>query len=145
MPGNFENFNYLCISRSPSLCLCCDPGPCSQFVFTCPCTQFFIYRSWPSICICKVLAPNLCLPTVTETLHLPALVPKLYLPALTPAMAPNLYLPVQGKILLLLTQLLVLSLPLLLPPPLLLQLLLLPLKIITRSAFAAAKSALNGP
>ena len=82
------------------------PGPGPQFVFT----------------------ANLCLPTLTETLHLPALVPKLYLPTLTPAMAPNLHLPVQGKILLLLLpQILVLSLPLPLPPPLLLQLLLLPL------------------
>ena len=88
----------------PALWLAPGPGP--QFVFT----------------------ANLCLPTLTETLHLPALVPKLYLPTLTPAMAPNLHLPVQGKILLLLLpQILVLSLPLPLPPPLLLQLLLLPL------------------
>ena len=68
-------------------------------------------------------------------------------------MAPNLYLPVQDKILLLLPQPLVLSLPLALPPPLIIQLLLLPLLllllliiiIITRDAFAAANSALNDP
>ena len=61
---------------------------------------------------------NLHLPILTKTLHLPALVPKLSLPILTPAIAPNLYLPVQGKILtLLLPQVLVLSLPLPPPPP----------------------------
>ena len=59
-------------------------------------------------------------------------------------MAPNFYLPVQVKVLLLLPQILVLSLPLPLPPPLLLQLLLLLLLIITRDTFAAAKSILNG-
>ena len=72
------------------------------------------------------LGPNFSLPTLTETLHLAALVPKLFLPTLALAMAPNFYLPIQVKILLLLLpQPLVLSLSLLLPPPLLLQLLLL--------------------
>ena len=92
------------------------------------------------------LALNLYLPNLTETLQLPALVLKLYLPILTPAMGPNLYLPVQDKIVLLLPQLLVLSLPLPLLPRLILQLLLLPLLLITitRNAFAKAKSVLNG-
>ena len=72
------------------------------------------------------LGPNFSLPTLTETLHLAALVPKLFLPTLALAMAPNFYLQIQVKILLLLLpQPLVLSLSLLLPPPLLLQLLLL--------------------
>ena len=95
------------------------------------------------------LAPNSCLPTLTETFHLLALVSKLYLPTLTPAMVvPNLYLPVQDKILVLLPPLLALSLPLLLPQSLLLLLLLpipLLLIIITRDAFVVAKFALNGP
>ena len=57
-------------------------------------------------------------------------------------MTRNLYLPVKEKILLLvLPQVLVLSIPLPLPSPLTLLPLLL---MITRDAFAAAKSALNG-
>ena len=111
----------LCISRPPALCL--EPGP--QLVFTCRGHQF----------VSTSPGPQPKLPTMAKTLHLPTLVPKLYLPTLTPDMARNLYLPVQDKILLLLPQLLALSLPLLLPPSLLLQLLLLPLlllKVITR-------------
>ena len=69
--------------------------------------------------------------------------PNFYLPTLVPAMIPDLYLPVQVKILLL-PQLLVLSL--LLPlTPLLLLLLLLLIIIIIRDAITAAKFALNGP
>ena len=49
-----------------------------------------------------VLAPNLYLPALTPNLCLPTLTETLHLLALTLAMAPNLYLPVQDKILLLL-------------------------------------------
>ena len=66
--------------------------------------------SWPKFAFTSP-DPNLCLPTQTETL--PVLVPKLHLSNLAPAMAPNLYLPIQGKILQLLPKVLVL--PLLLP------------------------------
>ena len=74
-----------------------------------------------------VLAPNFCLTALAPSLHLPALVSKLNLPTLSPARAPNLYLPVLVKFLLLLSQLLVLSLQLPLPPPPLLPLQLLQL------------------
>ena len=73
--------------------------------------------------------------------------PNLYWPTLAPVMTPDLYFPVQVKILLL-PQLLILLLSLSLassPPLLLLLLLLLMIIITTRDAFAAAKSALKGP
>ena len=84
-----------------------------------------IYRPWPSICVYQSWL-QICINGIYRYWSL-----KLYLPTLDPAMAPNLYFPVQVKILPLLPQPLVLSLPLLLPPPLLLQLpLLLPLSLL---------------
>ena len=77
-----------------------------------------VYRPWPPICIYRPW-PRICVYLIC-------------------------YLPVQVKILLLLPQLLVLSLPLPSPPPPPLLLLVL-LEIITRDAFTAAKSTLNGP
>ena len=100
----------LCISRPPAFCLASGPSSGPQL---------------PVLAPNLYLPANLYLPTLTKTLHLPALVPKLYLPTLTPAMAPSFLLFVQVKILRLLPQPLVLSLPLQLPLPLLLQLLLL--------------------
>ena len=67
----------------------------------------------------------------------------MYLLTLAPVMISDLYLLVQVKILLL-PELLVLLLSLS-PALLLLPLLLLLMIIITRDAFVAAKSALNGP
>ena len=97
----------LCISRLPALCLAPDP--------------YHDLRSRPRVLTLNLylpaVAPNLYLPALATSLYhpalapnlcLPTLVPKLYLPTLIAAMAPNLYLPVQEKILLL-----VLSLPLL--------------------------------
>ena len=149
----------VCISRYPTLCLAPDPSP-NLYLPACPPICIYrpwlpiciyrpwlpicVYQSWPPLCFCQPWSPN-CLTPLTQTLHLPALVPKLYLPTLASATPPNQYLPVQVKMLLLLAQPLVLSLPL--PPPLL-QLLLLPLPpllIITSDTFAAAKSALNDP
>ena len=98
------------------------PSPGPQFVFTVhgskflftggPCLQFAFTGPGPNLYL-PALAPNLCLPTLNETFHLPVLVPKLYLQTLTPAIASNLYLPFQIKILLPLPQPLVQSLPLL--------------------------------
>ena len=74
-------------------------GPGLQFVFTGPGPQF----------VSTSLGPQLVFTDPEETLLLSALVPKFYLPTLTPTIAPNLYLPVQDKILLLLPQLLALQ------------------------------------
>ena len=96
------------------------PSPGPQFVFTVhgskflftggPCLQFAFTGPGPNLYL-PALAPNLCLPTLNETFHLPVLVPKLYLQTLAPAIASNLYLPFQIKILLPLPQPLVQSLP----------------------------------
>ena len=110
MPPLIVNLLYrvsLCVSRRPGLALV------SNLYLPALAPNFYL----------PALVPNLCFPNLIEKLHLPALVLKLYLPTLTVAMAPSLYLPVQDKILLLLPQLLVLSLPQPLLPPLLLQLL----------------------
>ena len=110
MPPLIVNLLYrvnLCVSRRPGLALV------SNLYLPALAPNFYL----------PALVPNLCFPNLIEKLHLPALVLKLYLPTLTAAMAPSLYLPVQDKILLLLPQLLVLSLPQPLLPPLLLQLL----------------------
>ena len=119
-------------------------------------------RPWPPICIYQPWPPMCVDQPWPKIIHLPALVPKVYLLSQTLAIAPSLYLPVQVKILLL-PQLLVplISLSLAPPPPLLLLLLLLMLLVLllillllllllmiiiaTKNAFAAAKSALNGP
>ena len=52
--------------------------------------------AWP---LALALAPNLYLPALAHNLYLPTLALNLYLPALTPT--PDLYFPVQVKILLL--------------------------------------------
>ena len=107
-----------------------------------PWSQICIYRPWPPMCVNRPWA---------KIIYLPALVHKVYLPSQAPSVTPGLYLPVQVKILLL-PQLLVLLISLSVAPPLpllllliLLLLLLLMIILTTKNAFAAAKSALNGP
>ena len=102
----------LCISRAQVFFLVLGTGPPYWF-------PICIYRPWLPICVYQPW-PQTCITGIYRYWSL-----KLYLPTLDPAMAPNLYFPVQVKILPLLPQPLVLSLPLLLPAPLLLQLLLL--------------------
>ena len=61
-----------------------------------------VYWPWLQICIYQPWLPMCVYRPWPKKIHLPALVPKLYSPTVAPAMAPDLYLPVQVKILLLL-------------------------------------------
>ena len=108
-PWPFAWAPVLALAPSPgSQFVFTGPGPGPQFVFASPGPQFVFNGPDPEF-VSTSPGPQLVFTDPEETLLLSALVPKFYLPTLTPTIAPNLYLPVQGKILLLLPQLLALQ------------------------------------
>ena len=91
----------LCISWSSALCLNSSLGP--QLVFTGPGTQFVFADAGPQIVSPSPGAQHVFIdPDRNFAFTGPS--PQIVLPILTPVMAPNLYLPVKEKILLLLPQ-----------------------------------------
>ena len=128
----------ICISRPLAFCLAPGLGP--QFVFTGLDPQFVLTGPGPQF-VFNSPGRGFVFTDPDPELRLAALVPNLYL--LT--QVSNLLFTSSGQDLLLLPQLLVLSLQLPSPPPLLLLLPVLLEIITTRDAFAAVKSTLHAP
>ena len=123
----YEFGTDLCIFRPLVLCLAPSSLPWPQYVFPCPGPQFvftspgtkfvvtgpgpqFLFNGPSPKFVFTSPGPRFVFAGPDWKFAFIGLVPKLYLPILALALAPNLYLQVYIKILLLLSQLLVLSL-----------------------------------